>query len=464
MGKRQRSPTLEGKTGAAGVALLHQLSSAAGFIFRDLGGIDLGIDAAVEIFHDGRTHGYVLLQIKCTGSRPRTHVNSSASIKKVVNATTLLSYWRSLHAPVLLVQTLLDSNALKKGLFIATDLYAVDASEESIEATGTTIKWKLNCSAELRLLDARSIDSLNEFKRFLIEVRSNEDAGAEKNALWLSNRALDAADFEAARMAIETYVKKKRGWAIIQKCRIERREGKWKPEKTESALKGYASNQDLDEGRDALREIGYSYLVAAMDSWCCSGDGRAAKIDAVASCTTALEKLTEWKNNVSGWDGPNYILYAQLVSQVMQRSADTTAMHESAAELMYCLKDRLTKRGGKVPLKANMTLWRYALVAGKCEIAEDWMHKAWKAFAHEARLPDEWKGRSPQQFADAMLLRSWTLARTNEQGARQLFEAAKTAINGVLQYRELEFWMRAASQDYPSLLACDPARPNKIPG
>ena len=52
----------------AGVALIHRLAGAAHFVFRQISGVDLGIDAIIEVFDYGKSLGYVLIQSKCVGT------------------------------------------------------------------------------------------------------------------------------------------------------------------------------------------------------------------------------------------------------------------------------------------------------------------------------------------------------------------------------------------------------------
>lgn len=428
------------KTGAAGVALLHHLSSAAGFVSRGLGGFDLGIDAAVEVFDAGISLGQVLIKVECTGN----HRNVNSCSIGVSNAPTLLAYWRSLRSPVIVLQALLDSAQRDShDRDMAVDAYGIDVSHVSIRATGSTISWADAGSSELRLEGARSEGSVDKFKAFLIRVSRREPAGTKANALWLSNRALDAADYDAAEHAIAAFLDDKLPWAVVQQHRINRRKNDWLPSDTEEALKAYAEDVDSEDGRRALQEIGYSYLVGAMDSWCARKEGVSGKYDEADYCRRALGRLSRWATHEqSGWDGYNYMLYVHLACYVMGIAASCSDANSQAERLVLWFKtaDR------SIDLRAIMTLWRHALVMNDSLSATRYMNKAWPAFAFSGDLPDCWSERSAQMFADAMVLRSGTLSLTGAAQTHYLLDAAYTAIRGFLRYREIEFWIHATSK------------------
>jgi hypothetical protein len=201
---------------------------------------------------------------------------------------------------------------------------------------------------------------------------------------------------------------------------------------------------DLDAA-DAKLEIGYSYLVAAMREQLAAWQSFSAVDRARQYWSKAVPYLRDWSNGMdppggSDGNGTQYLAYAYQVQHAME--ADQTGQEALA------VADQLTRSLARLDPPAStavtMCLWRQAVLAGEPAQSMSLMHQGWKLFerAEDSNLGHS--TRSPQAFAGALLWRAWTLALNNNPGAEQLFVATNAAINGVLAYPEMRFWLHAA--------------------
>jgi Domain of unknown function (DUF4365) len=454
---RSRAPTNEDLKGAAGPALLHRLAAMAGFVFRDISGIDLGIDAQIELFAERKAQGSVLLQIKGT-AQPRID-SDSCEIVNVHAPEVVLQYWLSLKAPVALIQVGLEEVVLypKCLAYVATWVTAVDASWEALVPKGKAIGWERKAeNAEsgeesrrhvLRLSNPESLDDVRRFREWLLSVRGR--GSSPHLAQRQSQRALDAAEFDVARSLVAPWHRQKEPWALIQMSRIARREGKWDPRRTEDVLKGIATDPDNVARSNALLEIGYSYLVAAMsqqvDEW-----AGAVSSTSQSAWQTAIEYLDRWLQEPLGdreneYERTEYLLYAYQVALAMNVAG-------ARSELDRVLQD-WTEQTQPPSKQTDAVLYgnlRQALLTGEREAATKWMGHVWALFEGKTNETPRENRRSSQDFAAALLWRAWTLALEGDPGDRKTFEAAETAVGGVLWYPELRFWIEVARHAFPA--------------
>ena len=251
----------------------------AGFVYRDISGIDLGIDAQIELFEGRKAQGSVLLQIKGT-AQPRIS-KGSCEIANVHAPDVVLRYWLALNAPVVLIQVGLEKVFLPPDVpaYVPKWITAVDVRWDSLVPRGRSVVWDRDAESGehveesqrciLRLASLESQDGVGRFRAWLLSVRRR--GSSPQLAHRQSERALDAAEFDIARSLVAPWHKQHEPWAQIQMCRIARREGNWDPRRTEYELIDIALDPTSVDRSDALREIGYSHLVAAMrqqvDDW-----------------------------------------------------------------------------------------------------------------------------------------------------------------------------------------------------
>lgn len=93
---------------------------------------------------------------------------------------------------------------------------------------------------------------------------------------------------------------------------------------------------------------------------------------------------------------------------------------------------------------------RQALLTGDQKAAIKLMEYVWELFRAKPQDVLGANRRTAQDFAAALLWRAWTLALAGDPGDRSTFEAAETAIGGVLWYPELRFWVEAAKRAFPA--------------
>ena len=361
--RKSRAPSIRDSTGAAGIALIHQLAIASGFIFREPTGIDLGLDTQIEVFSEKKSRGYVLIQSKCTIG-PRT----SWKRVPVTNASVLLEYWRSMRSPVILIQSQLAKHEGDHRVFQATRLRAIDISEESIEYTKDAILWDPEKAKSANTVSQwTTIESVLDFKNFLLNVSSRQEIAARHNAIWLSDSALDSSDFDAAAHAIDVYEKTYAAVSsvniAIQRCRILRRRGAWHPKNTKISLEHYLptkiapplTEKLTKEQCQVLQEIGYSFVVGALKEWAMDHTTKIGR----EYLSEGLRYLAWWKESKETKDDCetfDYMLYGQQIEYVMNRGS-VDAMNETAEELT-----RAVTRNASGAAEASLSLWRQALI------------------------------------------------------------------------------------------------------
>ena len=470
-----RAPEREHLIGGVGPALLHRLAAGAGMVFRDISGIDLGIDAQIELFEGRKAQGSVLLQIKGTAQSRITR--SSCRIENVHAPDTVLRYWLSLRAPVVLIQVGLEEVSLCPGVpaYFARWLTAVDVSWESLVPKGEVITWKRKAEKDepkkesrrhvLRLVDLESPEDVQLFREWLLSVRGR--SSSPNLAKLQAKRSLDAAEFELARSLVRPWHKSKEPWAQIQMCRIARREDKWDPCQTEKELKSIATGQKGVDRSDALKEIGYSYLVAATKQQIIDWRDNVSVSDH-SSWKKGVEYLKRWvreplcepeteqqdqrprerraRRQCQQLERAEYLLYAYQVALAMNVEGARTELERVVQEWTEQTKNLSPQTDIDAVANGNL---RHALLTNDRAAAVKWMGKVWALFQSEPREAPGVNRRSAQDFAGALLWKAWTLALDEDPGARKTFEAAETAIGGVLWYPEMMFWVEAARRALP---------------
>lgn len=366
--------------------------------------------------------------------------------------------------PVVLIQSRVANDSTAEPVFRATQWRAIDISEESIEDTATTIKWDITKAINAKtVIDWKPAESILDFKKFILAVSQRQGQGAMKNAIWLSNRALDGSDYDAAQNALDVYKKthknthdaKSEVSVVIQDCRIARRRGTWDPNETETLIVGAFTGQSVEDNSPAWLEIAYSYLVGALKEWSIEGQSTDEAKTFVCKGLTYLNKWKSWKTNNGESNDcafSDYSLYGQQVKLIICDGVTegfVEEMNKTAEQLIVAVE-----KGGPGAAEATQSLWRHALIVGNKNDATRWMDKAWTIYGMpKNNLPKIWKDdRSPQNFAAAMLWRSWTLKLLGKDGAKEIFDTAKIAIEGVISYPEIASWMRVVTEHFPDLL------------
>lgn len=257
----------------------------------------------------------------------------------------------------------------------------------------------------------------------------------------LSNKALNSAQYDEALRLLEPHKDDPR--ARLQHLRVCRRAQSMSQKELNAGFDTLRQEPLDDQSRQRLLfEDAYSNLTDAMRQWTVGEEVDVSQFD------RSIGTFKEWTGGAGSWDKLNMSLYARVAKDVVEAVEGVSpSTHEVARDLVGSLPG--------FPLRPCMTLLRCSLVANDASGIEKWGAVMWNAFGFPVTsahpLPPDWQDRSPQGFADALILRGWSLVGSDPKAAIALFDAGMTAIQGVLNYPEIRFWANAASRRCPEL-------------